>query len=143
MSNSNDIPAFPCPLPHSDTGMGLRDYFAGQALIGILGARSGFLVDVGVANAGEWAYRAADAMLAAREPAPQEDYMPELVAITPDDLAALSVRSRKILQRRGVTFFDEIPDHPQAMWDSCGEFAGNDIMQWKQKRLAARKKVSA
>jgi len=31
------------------------------------GARHGFLVDTGVENCGEWAYKAADSMLAARE----------------------------------------------------------------------------
>ncbi len=45
----------------------LRDYFAGQALIGILGARNGFLVDCGTENAPQWAYDVADAMLKARE----------------------------------------------------------------------------
>jgi hypothetical protein len=47
-------------------GISLRDYFAGQALIGILGSRHGFLVDVGTDNAPSWAYRVADAMLAER-----------------------------------------------------------------------------
>ena len=55
-------PAFP--------GMTLRDWFAGQALIGILGSRNGFLVDVGTENAPMWAYQVADAMLAARKPKP-------------------------------------------------------------------------
>ena len=32
MSKTNDIPAFPCPVPHSDTGMTLRDYFAAKAM---------------------------------------------------------------------------------------------------------------
>jgi hypothetical protein len=53
----------------------LRDYFAGQALIGILGSRHGFLVDVGTDNAPSWAYRVADAMLAERAK-----------ALTPGDL---------------------------------------------------------
>lgn len=73
-------PAFPRQLPgikvpideaieviNRYAGMTLRDYFAGQALIGILGSRTGFLVDVGTDNAPGWAYRVADAMLKARE----------------------------------------------------------------------------
>jgi hypothetical protein len=47
-------------------GLTLRDWFAGQALIGILGARKGFLVDVGTDSAPGWAYQVADAMLAER-----------------------------------------------------------------------------
>lgn len=53
-----------------ENGMSLRDWFAGQALVGILGARNGFLVDVGISNVGEWAYGAADAMLKARKEQP-------------------------------------------------------------------------
>lgn len=45
----------------------LRDWFAGMALIGILGSRNGFLVDVGTDNAPGWAYDVADAMLKARD----------------------------------------------------------------------------
>jgi hypothetical protein len=63
--------AFPHLVPHnpdfaySATGMTLRDYFAGQALIGIITHPDGF--------AGKWkkaaehAYEAADAMIEARE----------------------------------------------------------------------------
>lgn len=46
------------------TGMSLRDYFAGQALTGILRAVSGAREPIGVA---ELAYKMADAMLAERE----------------------------------------------------------------------------
>lgn len=74
MSKQNDGgPAFPDPGPADDSyvnwnhGMSLRDYFAAQALIGILAARNGFLVDVGTTNAAPWAYQIADAMLAERE----------------------------------------------------------------------------
>ena len=66
-------PAFPRagydgPDNHQDfvEGMSLRDYFAGQALTGILGSRTGFLIDVGTQNAPGWAYQVADAMLAER-----------------------------------------------------------------------------
>jgi hypothetical protein len=58
-------------------GISLRDYFAGQALVGILGSRHGFLVDVGTDNAPSWAYRVADAMLAERTKA---------APLTPGDL---------------------------------------------------------
>lgn len=67
-----DTPAFPRALtgrdPVGQSGMTLRDYFAAQALIGILGSRSGgFLVDVGTDNAPGWAYQVADKMLEARK----------------------------------------------------------------------------
>jgi hypothetical protein len=59
------------PLPvRGDWGtpdVSLRDYFAAHALIGILGARNGFLTDVGTDNAAPWAYQVADAMLVERE----------------------------------------------------------------------------
>jgi hypothetical protein len=70
-------PAFPCATDDVVVagkqmtivlrgGMSLRDWFAGQALIGILGSRHGFLVDVGTESAPDWAYEVADGMLAAR-----------------------------------------------------------------------------
>ena len=63
---------FPQPPdgPRGPDGMLLRDWFAGMALVGILGSRQGFLVDVGTDNAPGWAYDVADAMLAAREARP-------------------------------------------------------------------------
>jgi len=61
--------AFPIAIPANcmswEDGMTLRDYFAGQALIGIITHPDGF--------AGKWkkaaehAYEAADAMIEARE----------------------------------------------------------------------------
>jgi hypothetical protein len=66
-----DTPAFPRAMTETDpvgqSGMTLRDYFAGQALIGILGARQGFMVDVGTDNAPTFAYRIADKMLEERK----------------------------------------------------------------------------
>ena len=64
--------AFPGPCQHEQQvdiheGMTLRDYFAAQAMIGILASRKGFLVDCGTENAPQWAYQVADAMLAARD----------------------------------------------------------------------------
>jgi hypothetical protein len=47
--------------------MTLRDYFAAHALIGVLGARKGFLIDVGTDTAPEWAFQIADKMLAERK----------------------------------------------------------------------------
>lgn len=58
-------PAFPVPYNHEAAGMSLRDWFAGQALAGLLAARRS------EGTNGEWraqmAYQQADAMLAARE----------------------------------------------------------------------------
>lgn len=71
-------PAFPQHIPVSQRvdsiegylkhagGMTLRDWFAGQALIGVLKARNGFLVDVGTENVAPWAYQVANAMLKER-----------------------------------------------------------------------------
>ena len=65
-------PAFPCPRvtgQFRDPGMSLRDWFAGQALIGMLASRA-------VYPASDWggmadeAYDAADAMLKKREGSP-------------------------------------------------------------------------
>lgn len=76
-------PAYPCHtdqidvrpsagklIPVLNGGMSLRDYFAGQALAGILGSRHGFLVDVGTEQAPKWAYEVAGGMLAARKAVP-------------------------------------------------------------------------
>ena len=57
-------PAFPVPVSHVRTGMMLRDYFAGQALVGLvpLTTEPGFDRNV-IAEA---AYKIADAMLSKR-----------------------------------------------------------------------------
>lgn len=71
MDKKDGGPALPCetyqgtPVPGGD-GMSLRDYFAGQALVGIAslsGGGFGYPED----DAARWAYRYADAMLAERE----------------------------------------------------------------------------
>ena len=49
-----------------ERGMSLRDYFAGQALIGVLGCRNGFLVDCGTENVPVWSFDIAEAMIAER-----------------------------------------------------------------------------
>lgn len=50
-------------------GLSLRDYFAGQALAGLLakGTEGRFSNAAGVNRAAVWAYEYADAMIAARE----------------------------------------------------------------------------
>lgn len=71
MATTPSEPAYPCAMapdwPECDRGMTLRDYFAGQALIGVLSSRNGFLIDVGVESAPGWAFQIADAMLAERD----------------------------------------------------------------------------
>lgn len=70
MSKNNDGgPAFPIPVEdwrdipgHPAPGMTLRDWFAGQALIGL--CAEGLRTSVGNA---EYAYEQADAMIAQRE----------------------------------------------------------------------------
>jgi hypothetical protein len=69
VSNDTGGAAFPVQEGsnvNAELGMSLRDWFAGQALIGILGSRQGFLIDVGTDNAPVCAYQVADAMLKAR-----------------------------------------------------------------------------
>jgi len=73
---NNGGPAFPFEHGHSpdacnvrENGMSLRDYFAGQALIGLLAMQSGRSPkDTLTVTDLTWqAYTTADAMLAARE----------------------------------------------------------------------------
>ena len=56
---------------HSHSGMSLRDWFAGQALAGLMAHPfedgSDFLHDAGPAAAAYQSYRMADAMIAARK----------------------------------------------------------------------------
>ncbi len=68
-------PAFACGGPHSDQGMSLRDWFAGQALAGMLastmsvndGHEPTYLPWSEAASAARQAYEVADAMLVERE----------------------------------------------------------------------------
>lgn len=53
-------PAFPCPTWHSDPGMELRDYFAGQALTNMAGTEAPERVAAAC-------YAFADAMLRERQ----------------------------------------------------------------------------
>ena len=75
MSNPTNPSAFPYAVPYDFhsvcAGMTLRDWFAGQALIGILASKTGIGIGVWEATA-EYAYRHADAMLERRED-PRED----------------------------------------------------------------------
>jgi len=61
-------PAFPCNSPdgfEAYKGMTLRDWYAGQALVGIINSDCSFKMDV--ERRAELAYRVADAMIAQRE----------------------------------------------------------------------------
>lgn len=65
------FPVIPPPdgagYPFPDGGMSLRDYFAGQAMVGLLAGKAmpeGVSWALTVAN---WSYEQADAMLKARE----------------------------------------------------------------------------
>lgn len=61
-------PAYPVPNDgkEGDKGMSLRDYFAGQALVGNCSCDS-WRVDADYEQTAESAYKMADAMLKARE----------------------------------------------------------------------------
>lgn len=64
----------PEPVPHHHPGMSLRDWFAGQALAGILAGEPPVKSDdpcLSSAEAALGAYRCADAMLAASLPSDQ------------------------------------------------------------------------
>lgn len=76
--SDHSTPAFPRPqsrgssgtvTAEAQSGMSLRDWFAGQALAGVMSGRATINADGWVPQA---AYRLADAMLAARD-AEQED----------------------------------------------------------------------
>lgn len=56
-------PAFPSTAPVSDTGMALRDYFAGVALAGMLNAPMGKYLHKDTAQMVADAYKIADQML--------------------------------------------------------------------------------
>ena len=78
MAGSHNPPAFPLAVP-SDVliepaeGMSQRDWFAGQALVGVCQEylhRNGFHGDTMFSNLACHAYRIADAMLAERKAKP-------------------------------------------------------------------------
>jgi hypothetical protein len=52
-----------------DPGMTLRDYFAGQALIGLISAKDGIGEDLWMDTISKRAYKLADCMIAEREKA--------------------------------------------------------------------------
>lgn len=62
-------PAFPNPnyQDNSIRGMSLRDYFAGQTLVGIMTTQKDYEAEINYATASECCYMIADAMLKARE----------------------------------------------------------------------------
>ena len=63
----DELQAFPMAIPENwdsiQDGMTLRDYFAGQALVGIA---SDPTIDISIVERAKWSYRMADAMLEAR-----------------------------------------------------------------------------
>jgi hypothetical protein len=72
-TKTNGGPAFPCPLPHSDSGMTLRDYFAAKAMQALLSNQAITRGQSGAEKAKRFnrrlaaaAYLTADSMLAAR-----------------------------------------------------------------------------
>lgn len=71
MSGWDGGPAFPrsrAEWEDSQVGMTLRDWFAGQALAGIIGTLVNVSTSSDLAVVAECCYEYADAMLAAREP---------------------------------------------------------------------------
>ena len=69
MSDGYEYMAFPAGK-FQEQGMTLRDYFAGQALAGYMASEN---TDSTLATIAEWSYRAADAMLEAREKGVDDD----------------------------------------------------------------------
>ena len=67
MAQNDGGPAF--PGPYGSDGMSLRDWFAGQALAGLLSQEG---VEASPETDAAWAYKVADAMLAARRPPESE-----------------------------------------------------------------------
>lgn len=74
MGNINDGgPAFPndaAALRKKQEGMSLRDYFAAKAMQGLLAQSLGTALESAPILGAQYAYRVADAMLAAREKQP-------------------------------------------------------------------------
>lgn len=67
MTDNNDGgPAFPVPLDRMTHGMSLRDWFAGQALAGLLAGQYRDSSQWNLNDLPREAYSIADAMLAAR-----------------------------------------------------------------------------
>lgn len=81
----------------------VRDAFAALAMIGILGSRNGFLVDIGTDNVPGWAYRVADGMLAERAKKPLTG--PEG---RPISVLALGVRATKALHLLHCVTLDDV-----------------------------------
>jgi hypothetical protein len=67
MTINDGGPAFPRPMVAAAPGMTLRDWFAGQAMAGLV---SYVVEGATFENVAEDAYKAADAMLKAREVKP-------------------------------------------------------------------------
>ena len=67
MSKPPEFPAFPICAGHHvfHTGMELRDWFAGQALAGMMASSSSYMMTR--TDTAHWAYVMADAMIAARK----------------------------------------------------------------------------
>jgi len=74
MTQTNDGgPAYPVPIDHWESGMTLRDYFAGQALgevIAYFADKHLIRNETEPEGFARIAYEIADAMIAAREPKP-------------------------------------------------------------------------
>jgi len=55
------------PMFEAEYGMTLRDWFAGQALVGLLAQSNGSATQSDLVTGARWSYAMADAMLQARE----------------------------------------------------------------------------
>ena len=76
---NNGGSAFPLPLgtancsePEQSGGMSLRDYFAAKAIQGLIAQSCGTALESDHILGAQYAYRIADAMLAARKTDPQQ-----------------------------------------------------------------------
>ena len=138
--------AFPSPAVEGhhpqQPGMTLRDWFAGQALVGILGSRNGFLVDVGTQTAPDWAYQVADGMIAHRAARKGSAELSESI-----DVLDLSTRAWNVLDRLGcktvgdVTRLDEMDlICARGSGKTCRREIGRKLAQ-RGLSLAARKAV--
>lgn len=66
MTTDNGGPAFPLKRDDICNGMSLRDWFAGQALSGLLSQANGTAMTSEKRLGAAWAYKMADAMIAER-----------------------------------------------------------------------------
>lgn len=143
MNNRNDEAAFPVPMGQTDerqSGMSLRDWFAGKALCGMLADPDG-----GRASCKSIAlscYAVADAMMEARKDKKEPDSYEARMSRTAHIYQWASTnglenhRACNTLARAGIDSFDKITIAALSEVRNCGEKTVAVIMEWKARKEA-------